>query len=66
MIIYFQEARPVDGMDNRVSIAYTAWPTHLYLLGMDWGVIYAGGLGPFGFKPTWFNAAIESYIDGMD
>jgi hypothetical protein len=49
----------IDGMDDAVNKAYAAWPTRLYLVGIDGRVVYAGGLGPFGFKPPEFKAAIE-------
>ena len=52
----------VDDMDDTVSKAYAALPTRLYLIGRDGLVEYAGGLGPFGFKPTAFGAAIEAYL----
>ena len=52
----------VDEMDDAVNIAYAAWPTRLYLVGVDGIVAYAGGLGPFGFKPTEFAKAIETYL----
>ncbi len=52
----------VDGMDDAVSKAYAAMPTRLYLIGMDRRVVYAGGLGPFGFKPAELGSAIEEYL----
>ena len=52
----------VDGMDDAVNQAYAAWPTRLYLIGLDGIVVYAGGLGPFGFKPAQFAEAIERYL----
>jgi hypothetical protein len=52
----------VDDMDDAVSKAYAALPTRLYLIGRDGLVDYAGRLGPFGFKPTAFGAAIEAYL----
>ncbi len=52
----------VDEMDDAVNEAYAAWPTRLYLIGMDGRVVYAGGLGPFGFKPAELGAAIEEYL----
>ena len=52
----------VDDMDDTVSKAYAALPTRLYLIGGDGIVDYAAGLGPFGFKPTAFGAAIEAYL----
>lgn len=52
----------VDEMDDRVNRAYAAMPTRLYLIGADGIVDYAGGVGPFGFKPTAFGASIEAYL----
>jgi hypothetical protein len=52
----------VDDMDDSVNKAYAAWPTRLYLVGLDGRVAYAGGLGPFGFKPAELGAAIETYL----
>jgi hypothetical protein len=51
-----------DEMDDRVNKAYAAWPTRLYLINKDGIVIYAGGLGPFGFKPGVLKQAIQNYI----
>ncbi len=53
----------VDTMDDAVSQAYAAHPTRLYLVGKDGRVVYAGGLGPFGFKPKELGEAIEKYFD---
>lgn len=52
----------VDEMDDRVNEAYAAWPTRLYLVGADGKVEYAGGLGPFGFKPAELGKAINEYL----
>ena len=52
----------VDEMDNAVNNAYAAAPTRLYLVGRDGKVAYAGGLGPFGFKPKELGRAIENYL----
>ena len=52
----------VDEMDDAVNRAYAAWPTRLYLVGLDGRVVYAGGLGPYGFKPAKLKAAIEKYL----
>jgi len=56
----------VDEMDDAVSQAYAAMPTRLYLVGLDGRVVYAGGLGPFGFKPAELRAAIAKYLARMD
>jgi hypothetical protein len=52
----------VDDMHDTVNEVYAAWPTRLYLVGLDGRVVYAGGLGPFGFKPAELDAAIEQYL----
>ncbi len=51
----------VDEMDDAVNKAYAAFPTRLYLVGLDGRVVYAGGLGPFGFKPVELREAIDKY-----
>lgn len=56
----------VDEMDNAVNKAYAAYPTRLYLIGLDGCVVYAGGLGPFGFKPAELQVAIEEYLASAD
>lgn len=56
----------VDEMDDAVNIAYAAWPTRLYLIGLDGKVVYAGGLGPYDFKPAKLNAAIKEYLSQME
>lgn len=53
----------VDTIDNAVNTAYAAHPTRLYLVGLDGRVAYAGGLGPFGFKPAELGEAIGKYFD---
>lgn len=52
----------VDGMNDAVSEAYAAMPTRLYLVGLDGRIVYAGGLGPFGFKPAELGAAIDKHL----
>ena len=52
----------VDQMDDVVNKAYAAWPTRLYLIGLDGRVVYAGGLGPYDFKPKKLKAAIDTYL----
>ncbi len=52
----------VDTIDDRVSEAYAAKPTRLYLIGADGRVVYDGGPGPFGFKPAEFRDAIASHL----
>ena len=52
----------VDEIDDPVSKAYAAIPTRLYLVGLDGRVVYAGGMGPFGFKPAELEEVIENYL----
>lgn len=52
----------VDGVDDAVNRAYTAWPDRLYLVGLDGKLAYAGERGPFGFKPDELGAAIEKEL----
>ncbi len=52
----------VDDIEDTVGKAYAAMPTRLYLIGLDGKVVYAGGLGPFGFKPAELKLAIEKYL----
>ncbi len=52
----------VDEMDDAVTNAYAALPDRLYLVGLDGRVVYAGGRGPFGFKPGALGAAIDRYL----
>ena len=56
----------VDEIDDPVNKAYAAVPTRLYLVGRDGRVVYAGGLGPFGFKPADLGAAIDEYLAQAD
>jgi len=52
----------VDEMDDGVMTAYAAWPERLYLVSQDGRVRYAGGLGPWGFKPAELRASIASLL----
>lgn len=52
----------VDDMDDKVNIAYAAWPTRLYFIGLDGRVVYAGGMAPYNYRPDEFKAAIETYL----
>ncbi len=49
----------IDGLDDAVNTAYSAWPDRLYLVGRDGLIAYKGGPGPGGFKPEELKAAIE-------
>jgi len=53
----------VDEMDDPVNRVYAAMPTRIYLIGIDGRVVYAGGLGPWGFKPQELKTAIEELLN---
>ena len=40
-----------DDMDNSVDAAYAAWPERFFVVDVDGRIAYAGGQGPWGFKP---------------
>lgn len=42
-----------------MAMAYAAWPERLYLVDLGGRVAYAGGRGPFGFKPAQLKRAID-------
>ena len=56
----------VDAVDDAVNQAYAALPTRLYLVGIDGRVVYAGGMGPFGFKPAELERAIVDYLAAIE
>jgi hypothetical protein len=52
----------VDGMDDAVMTAYAAWPERLYLVDLEGRTVYAGGPGPFWFKPGELKKAIDASL----
>ncbi len=52
----------VDEIDDPVNQAYAGLPTRLYLVDLEGVVAYAGGLGPFEFKPAELKEAIDKYL----
>ncbi len=52
----------VDRIDDAVNFQYAALPTRLYLVGIDGKVVYAGGPGPWGFRPAELDRAIGAYL----
>jgi hypothetical protein len=48
----------LDRIDDKTGVAYSAWPDRLFLVGQDGKIAYAGGRGPFGFKPDELEDAI--------
>ena len=56
----------VDEMDDAVNKAYAAWPTRLYLVGIDGRVVYGAGLGPFDFRPAKLGKSIKTYLAELE
>ena len=54
----------VDEIHDPVMQAYAAWPERLYLIDLEGRVVYAGGLGPWGFKPRELQQAIDGLLAG--
>lgn len=44
-------ATVIDGMDNKVNKAYSAWPDRVFLVRTDGRLAVAAVRGPFGYKP---------------
>jgi Iodothyronine deiodinase len=40
----------VDGIDNKIAEAYSAFPDRLFIIDRSGKVAYKGGRGPFGYK----------------
>ena len=53
----------VDGMDDAVMTTYAAHPDRMYLVDSDGRIAYAGGRGPWGFKPDELKAAIDETLE---
>jgi hypothetical protein len=53
----------VDGIDNRVERAYTAWPDRLYVIGADGRVRYKSAPGPFGFSTSDLEQALTRTLN---
>ena len=48
----------LDRIDDKTGVAYSAWPDRLFLVGQDGKIAYAGGRGPFEYRPPELKAAI--------
>jgi hypothetical protein len=56
----------IDGMDNRVGLAYAAHPDRMYVIGIDGTVAYMGAKGPQGFNPRQVRDFLEYYLLLLD
>jgi hypothetical protein len=52
----------IDGIDDKVGLAYGGWPDRLYLIGKDGRLAYAGAQGPGGFDPEALAKAIADEV----
>jgi type I thyroxine 5'-deiodinase len=52
----------IDGPDDGVERAYTAWPDRLYVIDLDGRIAYKSGAGPFGFKPPEVESALKRLL----
>jgi len=50
----------IDGIDNKVERAYTAWPDRFYVIDTQGRVALKSEPGPFGFHPDKVSALLES------
>ena len=52
----------IDGLDDAVGGAYSAWPDRLYLVDTAGKIAYQSGRGPWGFKPEELEEAIQEEL----
>ena len=52
----------VDGMDGRVEKAYSAWPSHVFVISMDGRILYTSGLSQQDFQPKALENALNIAI----
>jgi hypothetical protein len=52
----------IDGVDNKVGSDYAGMPDRLYLVGRNGKIVYQGARGPFGFRPSELEAAIQKEL----
>lgn len=54
----------VDAMDNRVDVAYAAWPERMVVIDTDGKIAYVGDRGPWGFKPDQVRRWLRQNVGG--
>jgi len=52
----------IDELDDKVGQAYQGHPDRLFLVGKNGKIAYAGGRGPFGFRPEELDGAIKAEL----
>jgi hypothetical protein len=53
----------VDGLDDKVGLAYDGWPDRLYVIGKDGKIAFVGGKGPRGLDPEAWAKAIAAEVE---
>ncbi len=56
----------LDGMDNRASAAFAAWPERLVLSDAAGRIFYPGAPGPWGFSPEEAEERLVTLLDGSE
>jgi hypothetical protein len=52
----------VDTIDNKVDELYAGWPERIFVVDRHDTIAYAGGQGPFGFKPKEAERALRRLL----
>lgn len=52
----------VDGMDDAANKAFAAWPERLYIINTEGVIHYAGGPGPYEFRPEEARASLATLL----
>ena len=53
----------IDGMDDALCRAFSAWPERIYIVGTDGRIAYQGGHGPYDFHPEEARAALDRLLE---
>ena len=56
----------VDGMENKASEAFAAWPERIYIIGADGRIVFKGGPGPWEFDPEAAGRALGALVRAED
>lgn len=60
--LHLQFPALVDGIDGHVEKAYAAWPSHVFVIGMDGRILYTSGLNRQDFHPKTMEAVLQSVL----
>ena len=52
----------VDGMENKVSEAFAAWPERIYVIDRNRRIAFKGGPGPWEFDPEAAGRALDELL----